>query len=204
MTRSGGLRAALSFLLGDKRGLCPMRRRYFVVCTGSPAALGGSAVLYDTVALLRESGRDAYVLHMLPNAHYSLSPHKFETAYFSWRLRAGNYVGLSRRVRFRAGLERLFATLKAARNIPYEPRPDDIIIAPDHLAHALQWAFPELKRIVFSQNSFGYLRSYKLGQLYNGAPMKGVVGNLAISDTCIDHGIGRGDPCRSGSRLPKF
>ena len=162
-----------------------MSRRYFVVCTDSPAASGGRAVLYDTVALLRESGRDAYVLHMLPNAQYSLSPHKFETAYFSWRLRAGNYVDRSRRVRFRAELERLFVTLKSARNIPYEPCPDDIIITPDHLTHAVQWAFPDLARIVFSQNSFGYLRSHKLGQLYNGAPLEGVVGNLAISDTCI-------------------
>ena len=49
----------------------------------------------------------------------------------------------------------------------------------------MHWAFPDLARIVFSQNSFGYLRSHKLGQLYNGAPLEGVVGNLAISDTCI-------------------
>ncbi len=41
-------------------------------------------------------------------------------------------------------------------------------------------------RIVFSQTPFGYLHSYRLGQIYNEAPREGVVGNPALSDSYID------------------
>lgn len=154
------------------------------MCPDRVSASGGMAVLYDSVAILREAGYDAAVVHMSPGVIYENTPHKLPT-FYTPKIIKNIEARMGPLQRFRAKIESSRKSSKAVKNAPLELRETDVLVVPEVLLRDATEAFPEAKKIVFVQNSFSYLNG--CAQLIRNKinPQRNVIWSVGIADIVL-------------------
>lgn len=161
-----------------------MTRRYLFLCTDDKSASGGTAVIYDLVALLNKSGYDAALVHNSPDAGYPDYPVQVPTFYT--RAMQQVYWRYSRpRGRLKMIKDRL--ALRQKKLLPVSLRRTDIIVVAEfQFAEAIE-AFDGLPIVVFVQNPFSLMTSYHRAVGRGLVPQKQVKFWLGIADVCRSH-----------------
>lgn len=143
------------------------------------------AVLFDIAAILRDAGLDAQPLYCERNGHYPATPHVFEDALYSTALDLKEFGYTPRSWWPFTALSVALNTLPGGRNRKIRLAPDDVVIVPELFLHLAVAALPDNPKIIFSQNSFGYLSSFERAVSAGYDTHRNVIGNFAISDSCI-------------------
>lgn len=161
-----------------------MSRRFLFLCPDVSGSSGGVAVLYDAVTELRGAGYDASIVHMSPTARYHNTPHEVPVSYtHATRLAGLRHATPPRKVLSHAAIA--LERLKSGPNPRLALAPGDVLVVPEFLVALAAEAFPANPKIVFVQNSFGYLRSCATALERGFDPQNGVRLSIGISDTCL-------------------
>jgi glycosyltransferase involved in cell wall biosynthesis len=162
-----------------------MSLRYLFLCPDHSHASGGTAVLYECVAQLRQDGHDAVLVHPSASGRYPNSPHDLPT-YFS-RAIVDTYERRLSRVR-RATLlpARVRSHLGPHRNPPLELRPDDILVVPEFWLSLALETFPGRPKVVMVQNPFTYLESISDALPRGLDPGDGHLLSIGCAQSCMD------------------
>lgn len=161
-----------------------MSRRYFFICGDRTTVTGGKAVIYDTVAALRQAGYDAAIVysdHGADLSHLHALPHIYTP---ELRKVLRKYGG--RRHAIEENLNLLHRTILKKPRKTLALQPNDVLIVPEFLMPEAMEAFPNRSLGVFVQNSFAFMRSYVRG-LDRGLDIRGQdLWFIGIADICMD------------------
>lgn len=161
-----------------------MAPRYLFLCPDHTHAAGGTAVLYECVALLRGDGHDAVLVHLSASARYPNSPHDLPTFYDRSVIAAHERrLSLPRRVMQLP--DRFRAHLGPRRNPPLRHRPDDILVVPEFWLSLAVEAFPGRPKVVMVQNPFTYLDSHADALSRGLDPSDGHLLSIAGAQSCM-------------------
>lgn len=155
------------------------------MCPEVSAASGGVAVIYACVETLRQAGHDAVVLHARADYRYPGTP--FRPPILASADIGRTYLRQTSRRRKLHVLKGLLKSRAASAGSAYvDLRPDDVIVVPEFMIVTATETFPDHRKVVFSQNSFSYIRLFDRAIRAGADPDATVLCNVGINDTCME------------------
>ncbi|RRH69781.1 glycosyltransferase [Falsigemmobacter faecalis] len=162
-----------------------MSRRYLFLCTDERAASGGTAVIYDTVAVLGSAGYDAALVHNSPNAGYHDHPDRPRKLYSQDYARA-RMAFEGRRARVTVPLRLLRDRLRGGVLDQWEPGAGDVLVVPEYMIAAAMLAFPQVRMGVYVQNTFAFERAHNEAMALGLDIRQRAEWFLGVSQICLD------------------
>lgn len=163
-----------------------MTRRYLFLCPDRTSASGGIAVIYDMVALLTRTGRAAAVVHNGPMAGYPDHPEAVPT-FFTDRIRKAEWRWMGPRQKVDRIGQWAGERMRPARLRPVDPRPGDVIVAPEFMLAETLEAFAGWPIVVLVQNPFEMMVAHDRAVTRGFDPAAAVMAWCHIADVCQRH-----------------
>ena len=158
--------------------------RYLFFCPDRKSASGGVAVIHHMAAALGELGYNTAIVQQSPNFEASQSKSGIAT-YYSSKYRRVKAAQMHPLRRVEVSLRSLPGLVRGKRNAPLKLHSRDVIVTPEFMYDSILEAFPHHPKVVFSQNSFSYIRACAKAFAAGRDPTAAVY-NIGISKTCLE------------------
>ena len=160
-----------------------MAPRFIFLSIDRTQASGGVAVLYDCVRLAREAGHDAVVMHGVPGFVHVNGRADVPVTWSNRIDRARAALGKPLSIRQKL---RRFRQMHAPVRGDLDLRPDDVVVVPELFLLPSLLAFPDHRKVLFSQNPFLHLRAAETARLAGCDPVAPFVLHVGIARVCME------------------